>query len=352
MNIEEYYRKVKEAIICKAKATEVKPHNIDDFFSETIYRNANEIVRHFNSLRRSYSGNYSMRYELAMLSVKQEAAVQEYIDYMKNAKTVLEKTIAEGKKVYALDDTEKTIADVPVTAFFTLEFEAESTECFVGGSYVFDKELNKVVTILCKVSRLWGAFTNILDNDETYDYTAVVTAEDYSNILPDSRLSLKEQERCWMYWRDFYSGTISKNTDDFEKGIYLKPNFVYYVPEKDDSTNRHAVNAQVTAKSIEGRLKHFNSEDMFGKLLICSECQKVFRLPSKEIAFFESKGLTLPKRCRACRVSGQKKICCDCGNEFTLRASEMQFYKSKGFELPKRCPDCRKARKEAKRQKE
>lgn len=39
------------------------------------------------------------------------------------------------------------------------------------------------------------------------------------------------------------------------------------------------------------------------------------------------------------------EVCKDCGNEFTITVSEQNFYESKGLSLPKRCAECRAKRK-------
>lgn len=43
-------------------------------------------------------------------------------------------------------------------------------------------------------------------------------------------------------------------------------------------------------------------------------------------------------------MGGKTIECVDCGKTFKLSEEEMAWYESKGFKVPKRCPDCRKAR--------
>lgn len=38
-------------------------------------------------------------------------------------------------------------------------------------------------------------------------------------------------------------------------------------------------------------------------------------------------------------------VCADCQCNFTVTSGERSFYESKGLSIPKRCPRCRKARK-------
>lgn len=42
-------------------------------------------------------------------------------------------------------------------------------------------------------------------------------------------------------------------------------------------------------------------------------------------------------------------ICEDCNQEFVFTASEQEFFQEKGFSAPKRCKACREKRKEDKR---
>ena len=45
-----------------------------------------------------------------------------------------------------------------------------------------------------------------------------------------------------------------------------------------------------------------------------------------------------------------QKICRDCGKPFKITRAERIFFESRGLTLPKRCADCRKARKEARKE--
>lgn len=40
-----------------------------------------------------------------------------------------------------------------------------------------------------------------------------------------------------------------------------------------------------------------------------------------------------------------RRVCKDCGKEFEIEDGEIEFYESKGLSLPKRCADCREKRK-------
>ena len=37
-----------------------------------------------------------------------------------------------------------------------------------------------------------------------------------------------------------------------------------------------------------------------------------------------------------------KRVCIDCNKEFKLSEHEIAFYQRKGLSIPKRCPKCRK----------
>lgn len=45
-----------------------------------------------------------------------------------------------------------------------------------------------------------------------------------------------------------------------------------------------------------------------------------------------------------------EKTCRDCGKAFEISRAERIFFESRGLTLPKRCPACRKARKEARKE--
>jgi len=41
----------------------------------------------------------------------------------------------------------------------------------------------------------------------------------------------------------------------------------------------------------------------------------------------------------------KKLVCVDCGAEFTFNVGEQRYFESKGLSVPKRCPKCRQKRK-------
>lgn len=59
------------------------------------------------------------------------------------------------------------------------------------------------------------------------------------------------------------------------------------------------------------------------KEITCIDCGKTFELNEADIRFFEDRGLTLPKRCEACRKQRREHReevaqCIFCGNEFRV----------------------------------
>lgn len=46
------------------------------------------------------------------------------------------------------------------------------------------------------------------------------------------------------------------------------------------------------------------------------------------------------------RYEDESKVCCDCGRDFWLEAGEQAFFTSKNMPFPKRCKPCRAARKQ------
>lgn len=355
MEMERYYSKVQEAIVTKAKAVKafkVEGTGADNIIVEAVDRAINKDIAaikiHFNSIRRKYADNFLMRVELGQLSTKEEAALAEYTQYLADVKEAIENRVSAGEYIYLLDDTDKEIAGVAVTGFFTLKFEEEPADCLEGAAYVFDKEQGKVVAVPTEaVKRVWGVFTNVLDSDEVYEYSANVTFEDEHGLIPFRKANVKEINKQWRDWNNFYSQYIIDNTVAAEQGKSLAPNIIYYDASKDTTQiDREYGYSRLTADTVQQRLARFNNERAFGRLQVCSDCGNLFRLTGSEIAFYTDKELSLPKRCFSCRTGGQKLVCCDCGKEFTLKNKEIQFYESKGFDLPKRCYDCRKTRKE------
>jgi len=44
-------------------------------------------------------------------------------------------------------------------------------------------------------------------------------------------------------------------------------------------------------------------------------------------------------------IEDKKLVCCECGAEFTFSIGEQRYFDSKGLSIPKRCPVCRLKRK-------
>lgn len=79
--------------------------------------------------------------------------------------------------------------------------------------------------------------------------------------------------------------------------------------------------------------------------LACVQCKKEFEISDNEMQYYESKGLSLPKRCKECREANKNGtihiICTECGKAFPFTKRERDFYRTKGYKSPKKCPACR-----------
>lgn len=44
------------------------------------------------------------------------------------------------------------------------------------------------------------------------------------------------------------------------------------------------------------------------------------------------------------KIEDKELVCCDCGQAFTFCIGEQRFFESKGLSIPKRCKACRQKR--------
>ncbi len=83
----------------------------------------------------------------------------------------------------------------------------------------------------------------------------------------------------------------------------------------------------------------------------CIDCGNPFEITSREADYYKKKGLSLPKRCKACRgnkgdaTTGVRAVCVDCGKPFQITVGQQASFRKKGLSPPKRCEACRRAEK-------
>lgn len=165
-----------------------------------------------------------------------------------------------------------------------------------------------------------------------------------------SNLTFKIQEAFVETFDQQFRGTLRIELQQWQ---HLLENYLIHLESDIDIGDQKRAMFPAGYKVVDGYCKQKE----------CVECGAEFSISEKQIAYFKEKGLHEPVRCRDCRARRKEltaaadakreselaarqcvvetRVCKGCRQAFPITAGDMAYFQSKGHTLPLRCRPCR-----------